>query len=46
MTSVMDIDALGFVTGTGLTHLGIVSAVGTASKGFPVLGYDARSYGH
>lgn len=25
----------------GLTHLGLVSAVGTASKGFRVLGYDA-----
>jgi UDPglucose 6-dehydrogenase len=24
----------------GLTHLGLVSAVGTASKGFPVVGYD------
>lgn len=25
----------------GLTHLGLVSAVGTASKGFRVIGYDA-----
>ena len=25
----------------GLTHLGLVSAVGTASKGFNVIGYDA-----
>jgi UDPglucose 6-dehydrogenase len=25
----------------GLTHLGLVSAVGTASKGFKVVGYDA-----
>ena len=24
----------------GLTHLGLVSAVWTASKGFPVLGFD------
>ncbi|MGE5538007.1 MAG: nucleotide sugar dehydrogenase [Gemmatimonas sp.] len=30
--------AVGFA---GLTHLGLVSAVGTASKGFDVLGYDA-----
>jgi len=27
----------------GLTHLGLVSAVGTASKGFRVVGYDADS---
>jgi UDPglucose 6-dehydrogenase len=27
----------------GLTHLGLVSAIGTASKGFRVIGYDADS---
>jgi len=27
----------------GLTHLGLVSAIGTASKGFAVIGYDAEA---
>jgi UDPglucose 6-dehydrogenase len=34
----MTLPVIGFA---GLTHLGIVSAVGTASKGFTVIGYDA-----
>jgi UDPglucose 6-dehydrogenase len=34
----MTLPVIGFA---GLTHLGLVSAVGTASKGFSVLGYDA-----
>ena len=34
----MTLPVIGFA---GLTHLGLVSAVGTASKGFRVVGYDA-----
>jgi len=34
----MSLPVVGFA---GLTHLGLVSAVGTASKGFRVVGYDA-----
>jgi UDPglucose 6-dehydrogenase len=34
----MSLPIVGFA---GLTHLGLVSAVGTASKGFPIIGYDA-----
>lgn len=34
----MSVPVVGFA---GLTHLGLVSAVGTASKGFRVVGYDA-----
>lgn len=36
----MSLPVIGFA---GLTHLGLVSAVGTASKGFSVVGYDADS---
>src|SRR5215472_8460158 len=34
----MTMPGVGFA---GLTHLGLVSAIGTASKGFRVIGYDA-----
>src|ERR1700751_5892313 len=36
----MSFPVIGFA---GLTHLGLVSAVGTASKGFAVIGYDAEA---
>jgi UDP-glucose 6-dehydrogenase len=35
----MDAPVVGFA---GMTHLGVVSAIGTAARGFSVIGYDAE----